>query len=223
MFITSGGNVGIGITAPPTNLSVKGSPSVPTAATYNGIFGLETAGQTSFQMGILNSVGNGTWFQTYNQPATGGGTFNLYFNPLGGNVLIGTTTDNGYKLNCNGQPGANGYTAWTNYSDSRLKENVTDLDATNVLDKICAIRPVTYNYNKLSGFDEDTRARRISGFIAQELIEVFPEMVGTIKKEDVEYYDTNLSNLNLYLVKAIQELSKQNEELSNRLIKLESK
>jgi hypothetical protein len=92
-ILLMGGNVGIGITAPPTNLSVKGSPSVPTAATYNGIFGLETAGQTSFQMGILNSVGNGTWFQTYNQPATGGGTFNLYFNPLGGNVLIGGTSD----------------------------------------------------------------------------------------------------------------------------------
>jgi hypothetical protein len=136
-----------------------------------------------------------------------------------GNFLIGTTTDNGYKLNCNGQPGANGYTAWTNYSDSRLKENVTDLDATNILDKICAIRPITYNYNELSGFDEDTRARRISGFIAQELMEVFPEMVGTIKKEDVEYYDTNLSNLNLYLVKAIQEQQAQIEELKSLINK----
>ena len=39
-----------------------------------------------------------------------------------GNVLINTTTDNGYKLNVNGQPGANGYTLWTNYSDFRFKE-----------------------------------------------------------------------------------------------------
>jgi hypothetical protein len=36
-------------------------------------------------------------------------------------------------------------------------------------------------------------------------------MVGTIKKEDTEYYDTNLSNLNLYLVKAIQELKAEND------------
>ena len=127
-----------------------------------------------------------------------------------GNVSIGTATDFGYKLNLNGQPGANGYTAWTNWSDLRLKENITDLDATNVLDKISKIRPVTYNYNELSGFDEDTRSRRISGFIAQELMEVFPDMVSTMKRDDGgEYYDTNLSNLDLYLVKAIQELYKK--------------
>jgi hypothetical protein len=127
----------------------------------------------------------------------------------GGNVLINTTTDSGYRLHCNGQPGANGYTLWTNYSDLRLKENITNLDANNILDKICKIRPVTYNYNELSGYDKETRNRRISGFIAQELIEVFPDMVGTIQKENVEYYDTNLSNLNLYLVKAIQELNEK--------------
>ena len=134
-----------------------------------------------------------------------------------GNTSIGTATDFGYKLNLNGQPGANGYTAWTNWSDSRLKENITDLVVTNVLDKICAIRPVTYNYNELSGFDEATRARRISGFIAQELMEVFPDMVGTIKRDDVDYYDTNLSNLSLYLVKAIQELKAENDTLKERL------
>ena len=126
-----------------------------------------------------------------------------------GNISIGTATDFGYKLNLNGQPGANGYTAWTNWSDLRLKENIEDFKAINILDKIDKIRPVTYNYNELSGFDEETRNRRISGFIAQELKEVFPDMVGTILKKDIEYYDTNLSNLDLYLVKAIQELNKK--------------
>jgi hypothetical protein len=151
-----------------------------------------------------------------------GGTNSLMTIFNNGNVAIGTS-DIGYKLTLNGQPGANGYTAWTNYSDSRLKENVTDFDATNVLDKICAIRPVTYNYNELSGFDEETRARRISGFIAQELMQVFPDMVGTIKKDDVEYYDTNLSNLNLYLVKAIQEQTQIIKDLEERIVALESK
>jgi hypothetical protein len=133
-----------------------------------------------------------------------------------GNLSIATTVDYGYKLNLNGQPGCNGYTAWTNWSDYRLKENVTDFDATKVLDKIFAIRPVTYNYNELSGFDEETRARRISGFIAQELMQVFPDMVGTIKKDGVEYYDTNLSNLDLYIVKAIQQLTAEIKTLKNK-------
>jgi hypothetical protein len=135
----------------------------------------------------------------------------------GASVLIGTTTNPGYKLVLNGQPGANGYTAWTNYSDLRLKENITDLEAINVLDKICAIRPVTFNYNELSKHDEETRSRRISGFIAQELVEKFPDMVSTIKIDDIEYYDTNLSNLNLYLVKAIQEQQAQINELKAQI------
>jgi hypothetical protein len=178
----------------------------------------------------ISSENSQTSISAVNDPINAFGFLNIDANVIrmqgintGGNVSIGTATDFGYKLNLNGQPGCNGFTLWTNWSDVRLKENIVDFDGNNVLDKISKIRPVTYNYNELSGFDEETRARRISGFIAQELMEVFPDMVGTIKKEDVEYYDTNLSNLNLYLVKAIQELSKQNEELSNRLIKLESK
>ena len=97
LSIASTGNTGIGLSAPPTKLSVKGTAADATALTYNGFFGLETASQTSFQMGIGGTY-NGTWFQSYNQPATGSGNFPLIFNPLGGNVLIGTTTDNNSKL-----------------------------------------------------------------------------------------------------------------------------
>jgi hypothetical protein len=122
-----------------------------------------------------------------------------------------------YKLTLNGQPGANGYTAWTNYSDLRLKENIEPFVNTNILDKISLLNPVTFNYNEVSGYDEETRARRISGFIAQELQEIFPEMVGTLKLNDEEYLDTNLSNLSLYLVKAIQELSAKNTALEEIL------
>jgi hypothetical protein len=134
----------------------------------------------------------------------------------GGNILVGTTTDSGYKLNLNGQPGANGYTLWTNYSDRRLKENIEPLNNTTILDKINLLNPVSFNYNKASGYDEETRARKVSGFIAQELKEIFPEMVGTLKINGEEYFDTNLSNLSLYLVKAIQELSAEITILKNK-------
>jgi len=187
-----GGNVGIGTTNPTGNLTVKTG--------------------TNFNLRV-DSYLSATCIASVNDAASAYAMFNIDGNVVriqglntGGNVCIGTTTDFGYKLNLNGQPGANGYTAWTNWSDSRLKENITDLDAPNILNRICTIRPVTYNYNELSGFDEATRARRISGFIAQELMEIFPDMVNTMKRDDDnEYYDTNLSNLNLYLVKAIQE------------------
>jgi hypothetical protein len=217
MRITSGGNVVINATSTGSNLEVFGAAQ-NSANTSNAIFKVNSNSTNALVMGTIASAPYACYIQS-----GGSGTYPLSLNPNGGNVVIGTVSDNGYKLNCNGQPGANGYTLWTNYSDSRLKENITDLDATNVLDKICAIRPVTYNYNELSGFDEETRARRISGFIAQELMEVFPEMVGTIKKDDVEYYDTNLSNLTLYLVKAIQEQQALITSLQARLETLENK
>ena len=130
-------------------------------------------------------------------------------------LAIGAGTG-AYKLTLNGQPGANGYTAWTNYSDRRLKENIEPFVNTNILDKINLLNPVTFNYNETTGYDEETRARRISGFIAQELQEIFPEMVGTLKLNNEEYLDTNLSNLNLYLVKAIQELKAEIDILKNK-------
>jgi len=202
LYLATDGKVGINTNNPTGNLTVK-------TATNQNIRISQEGGQAGIS--AVNDAAN--TFAMLNIDAN---VLRLQSNS-GGNTSIGTATDFGYKLNLNGQPGANGYTAWTNWSDSRLKENITDLVVTNVLDKICAIRPVTYNYNELSGFDEATRERRISGFIAQELMEVFPDMVGTIKRDDIDYYDTNLSNLSLYLVKAIQELKAENDTLKERL------
>ena len=149
----------------------------------------------------------------------GGINSSLYVNSSTGNVGIGTTAP-GYKLTLNGQPAANGYTAWTNYSDRRLKDNVIDLitdDKTNILDKISKLRPVTFNYNELTGYDEETRSRRISGFIAQELQEIFPQMVATTTINGTEYLDTNLSDLSLYLVEGMKELLNKIELLENEV------
>jgi len=217
MTITSAGNVGIGTSSPNntySGLTIYGSdPSLSMTTSNSGGWVwtqyVNSSGTNNFSMGVNQAV-------PYWGVKVGAGMDSpTLVVSSGGNVLIGTTTDNGYKLNVNGQPGANGYTLWTNYSDLRLKENVTNLDANNILERINNLRPVTYNYNELSGFDEETRNRRISGFIAQELKEVFPDMVGTIKIKNIEYYDTNLSNLTLYLVKAIQEL---NEKLTRNNI-----
>ena len=127
-----------------------------------------------------------------------------------------------YPLTLNGQPAANGYTAWTNYSDARLKENIVDFEPTGALSKIIAMRPVSFNYNELSGFSEEARARTVSGFIAQELQVICPEMVGAREIDAEEYLDTNTSNLNLYLVKAIQELKSIIDTQSARITALET-
>ncbi|MEO5355339.1 MAG: tail fiber domain-containing protein, partial [Magnetococcus sp. XQGC-1] len=124
-----------------------------------------------------------------------------------GNVGIGLATPT-YKLQVNGQPAANGYTTFTNYSDYRLKENINPLQD-SYMSKLMMLNPVTYNYNELTGYDEQTRNRLMTGFVAQELKEVFPEMVGTVTINGTDYYDTNLSNLQLYLLKGIQEQQQQ--------------
>ena len=121
-------------------------------------------------------------------------------------VGIGTNgvPSSSYRLQVNGQPAANGYTQFTNYSDQRLKENIEVLEG-GYLEKILKLNPLSFNYNVLSGYDEETRNRTINGFIAQELQEVFPEMIGHIEIDGTEYLDTNLSALPIYLTKAIQE------------------
>ena len=112
-----------------------------------------------------------------------------------------------YALMVNGQPGANGFTAFTNYSDARLKRNIVNIGSS--LDKIMQLRPVQFNYNEeyLNLYNDTASLARLQkGFIAQEVKEIFPEMVGSVKlKEGKEYYDLNLSNLQVYMVKAMQE------------------
>ena len=142
----------------------------------------------------------------------------------GGNVGIGTTTP-GYLLTVNGQPAANGYTLFTNYSDRRLKQNIKALEG-GILEKVLALKPSSFYYNKLTGYDDKTRSRKIHGFIAQDLKGVFPEMVAETKIGEKNYLDTNLSFLQVYIVKAIQELKSSFDKLfesqSERIKNLEA-
>jgi hypothetical protein len=120
-----------------------------------------------------------------------------------GNVGIGIANPT-YKLQVNGKPAANGYTAFTNYSDARLKKNINYL-SDGYLAKIMELKPATFQYNSLSGYDQATQDRTITGFVAQDMKKVFPNMVGTTTISGTQYYDTDLSALQVYSVKAIQE------------------
>jgi hypothetical protein len=88
--------------------------------------------------------------------------------------------------------------AWQSTSDARLKTDVKDLDSTS---KLLQLRPVDYLWKSQETSDEPTK--RNLGFIAQEVKEVFPELVGVSPDGmfSVEY-----TGLIAPLVKAIQEL-----------------
>lgn len=140
-----------------------------------------------------------------------------------GNTGIGVSAPT-YKLQVNGEPAAAGYTQFTNYSDARLKTNITDLESS--LQKIMALRPISYNYNEtyLKLYNDPTSLTKVhKGFIAQEIKEVFPEMVGTVNIEGTEYFDLNLSNLPVYTIKAIQEQQALIQQLLQRIEHLENR
>jgi hypothetical protein len=112
---------------------------------------------------------------------------------------------------------------WDVASDQRIKQNITPIDSTG-LDKILALNPVMFQYKNEPGIDR-------SGFIAQEYVQVFPNAECEIETpEDLleaTNGDTKIMGLNVdlvpYLVKAIQELSAQNQLLTNQNVALEQR
>jgi len=108
-------------------------------------------------------------------------------------VFVRFTT--GANTTAMGQINANGINAaaFGSWSDIRLKENIEDLPLQ--LDNICALRPVEFDYK--------TGGHQI-GFIAQEMQEIYPDVVG--EDSDGMLTVTGWSKTEARLVKAIQEL-----------------
>jgi hypothetical protein len=104
--------------------------------------------------------------------------------------------------------------AWQSTSDARLKTDVKDLNSTN---RLLQLRAVDYLWKSQETSDEPTK--RNFGFIAQEVKEIFPELVGVSPDGmfSVEY-----TGLIAPLVKAIQEQQAMIEELKAKVAALEA-
>lgn len=137
-----------------------------------------------------------------------------------------------------------GYANWTNISDGRYKKNVRE-DVKGI-DFINKLRPVTYNLdvtgiskrlNEDRGKESNAQLKIAvtekektvySGFIAQEVEEAANELgynfSGVDKpKNDNDLYGLRYAEFVVPLVKAVQELSKQNENLQKQIDELNSK
>ena len=86
--------LGIGTASPSANLSVRNS-----AGSYAAVFGGQSATPSWVSIGTVDS-GNSPFIQALNNTLSG--TAKLCLNVSGGNVLIGTSTDAGYRLDVNG-------------------------------------------------------------------------------------------------------------------------
>jgi hypothetical protein len=133
----------------------------------------------------------------------------------GGTVGIGTTTPNSsYKLDVSGNINVTGSitstgscscSSYNTTSDLRLKENITDLDKS--LEKICNIRGVSYNLKS------DENKTKISGVIAQEVMEHIPEAVNNM---DSEKLSVNYNSIIAHLIESVKELKREIEELKSK-------
>jgi len=105
--------------------------------------------------------------------------------------------------NANGQINANGASqaAFGTYSDSRLKENITNLPSQ--LASIMALRPVEFDYIESEGGGHQI------GFVAQEVKEIYPDLVG--ERADGMFTLSDLNKNDARLIKAIQELKAIND------------
>lgn len=142
-----------------------------------------------------------------------------------GNVGIGISSP-AYQLHLAIDSAAKPSTnTWTIGSDERIK-NVTG-EYTKGLDAVCALRPVTYEYNGKAGFEVDGK-ENIS-IIAQEAIQHFPECVGTFNAKlnetdatETELYNWNGHALTFALVNAIKELKTELDKVKAELAALKS-
>ena len=217
------GKVGIGTATPPFRLTVAqditndtgdinvGQFMVCGATTNNKrlVIGYDTNGNG---YGYIESAYyNSTWTYTCLQPTAG-------------NVMVGTATDLGYKLGVNGSAAKPGGGSWSDSSDARLKKDIKTIE--NALDKINKLNPVNFEWINP---EEHHNQSNVSGFIAQEMKEVFPDFINEanpigkdkdIVGENEKIYALTLSfKFDAYLVKSIQELSAQNQDLKSRLDK----
>ena len=102
-------------------------------------------------------------------------------------------------------------------SDVRFKKNIKQ-SKENALRKIDMIDFKSFDWK------EKGKGHEKLGMVAQELEKIESKFVDLIKFEDgTERYTLNTDNLNIYSLKAIQELSTENKELKQRIIKLEEK
>jgi hypothetical protein len=190
-------------------------------STFTTFYTNATIGNGVERMRLLSS--GDIDFKTY------GPNTNLVFKMQGGDTF--STLNNGsgtpMYLNYFGngaiRAGTGGGTVLYAGSDIRIKKDISIVDST--LDKVLQLTPKTFKY-------KDNKADyTYYGFIAQEMENVFPELVRTsegismcndeeiIDQKSIESYGLVWASI---LTKAIQELKAQNDDLQSQINELKA-
>ena len=129
---------------------------------------------------------------------------------INGNLSVGSSSANGYKLYVNGSAYTTG-SAWAT-SDLRFKENILPLN--NSLDKILNIQPVSFDWNKIGYPEMNFEQNRQIGLVAQEVEKQIPELVRT---DTNGYKSIAYDKLTVVTIEAVKEQQKEIEELKAML------
>jgi FtsZ-binding cell division protein ZapB len=124
-------------------------------------------------------------------------------------VTIGNSSNNSYRIYAG---------AWTYLSDARYKHDIADLPYG--LDFILKLRPRQFVYNN------STDHKITMGFIAQEVQQVMKQYdmqdkYNLVKIMEKDFLGLNTTEIIPVLVKAVQELSFENEKLKNNYTQLQ--
>lgn len=235
MRITNAGNIGIGTSNPVSRLDVNGTGYFNSSVQFfpQDGFRFTSVGAVSAMRFGSAGVGESTGEWAYSRPSAAvilsignsGSPLNERMRITSvGNVGIGTSSPS-FQLQLSTDSAAKPTTnLWTIASDSRIKTETGEY--TKGLDAVCALRPITYQYNGAAGFVA-TGEENIS-IIAQEAMQHFPECVGTFEallnegdEEKTELFNWNGHALIFALVNAVKELKAMNETLAARVAQIE--
>jgi hypothetical protein len=224
MRLDSSGNLGIGTSSPGYKLEASITVAATTGVQDVAMFRAFSSGTTNNTFGArlllstqnpngnfwpagiaaINDVGGSNLSSLGFYTATSGPTLNERMRlDSSGNLLIGTTTSAGYKLEVAGVAAA---TDFNSTSDRTKKTNITTIP--NALEKVQQLRGVEFDWL-------DTGAPSM-GLIAQEVAQVIPQVVqGESGNMTLSY-----GNLVGLLIEAVKAQQQQISELQTAVAKL---
>jgi hypothetical protein len=226
--VNSSGYVGIGTTNPICPLHVAGSLQVNGVSQLGGVYAGTYAGPwgTTGNWCTYGTYSGIVWFCGVPQSSGFGnaGTGGFVITPNAG----GTTGANGGVYVNNGGSG------WGSLSDFRYKKNIEQVE--NSLANLLQLNPIYYNY--ITTPDCSSNMCKNIGFIAQDVIKLFPMVVD--ENSGITHTESNGDTMGLmglrmtdlipYIVKGIQEqnvvvqeLQSENTDLKARLTALETR
>lgn len=220
-FVNTGGTAYVGLDSSVGGLGGAYTLNVWHSGNYDIVFGVNnTAKMKLFKDGKLSV--NSTTSPTYNTLMSSGGFYSYasqQFNIDASNggaafewVLRSGTGMDFYVQNATVLAQLSAAGVWTNASDARHKENIRPI--AYGLQQVLQLQPRAYNMI-------DSKVEQI-GFVAQEVESVLPELVDTTINSVTgeERMTLSYGQMTAVLVKAIQELKAEVDQLKTELINL---